>query len=53
MLLGVIALGVRTVSGWWPEDDGAGSAGGGKAASGLRNGKKTLADRLRGLTPPK
>ena len=53
VLFGVIALGVGAVAGWWSADGGIGTAGTGKAASGPANVKKTMTDRLRGLTPPK
>ncbi len=52
VLLGGIVLGIGAVSGWWPADGGRGTAGTGKAASDRRQGRKTMADRLRGLTPP-
>jgi RNA polymerase sigma factor (sigma-70 family) len=49
VLLGVLAIGVGTLS-WWSE---AGWAGAGKSAPAQPHGKKTMADRLQGLTPPK
>jgi RNA polymerase sigma factor (sigma-70 family) len=53
VLFGVIVVGVGAVAGWWSGDGGPGTATTGKAASGPGNVKKTMTDRLRGLTPPK